>query len=142
MSNQPNLFDDDKPRKKRKNPKTEYEQALFQALCDVCSMPVKCVTQSARSRINGAVKQLSAPNIKATPEQVIKVGRAIRSRWPNCELTPTSIAANWPNFICAAPVRTITPGAPSRKEVEEREREDRYWEDYHRDREALDAEES
>ncbi len=135
MTEQLDLFDDAK-RKPKKKPKTEYERKLFQALCDVCGWSVKHLSATSRGRVNAAVKSLK--DAKATPGQVARVGHAIKAKWPACELTPSSIDANWTNFVARAAARTVQPGAPSRQEVEERDRELADWRREH----PLDAEEN
>jgi hypothetical protein len=81
------------PRQAEKLPR---QSELFAALVEACyGRPVSEVslTRAERGRIAAAAKQLLA--IGATPDEVIARAKQYRARWPNVDLTPTALAANW-----------------------------------------------
>lgn len=103
MSNQPNLFDDGKPKPKNKRGTAKQCQLIFQALCDVSGddgIDVKHITESARGSINRAVREImETENGQATVEQVQRVAKGMRKQWPSIVVTPSSIKVHWGMFV-------------------------------------------
>lgn len=76
---------DGKPPRKR--------DLLFETLVEVCGLNLDELTRSARGRVNVAARDLR--EIGASPESVRERARVHRKRWPEAELTPTSLSANY-----------------------------------------------
>lgn len=75
-------------------PRERKTDPLFEAVCQTCGIDwTRPLTSSARGRINKAVKELRDAGV--TPDLVPSAGKAYRRKFPNAELTPTALAANW-----------------------------------------------
>ena len=69
---------------------------LWDAVVDACGLSGSTLTKSERGRVGTAVSELRA--VGADPAEVSVRARAYRSKWPNVDLTPTALAANWSLF--------------------------------------------
>jgi DNA-binding transcriptional ArsR family regulator len=65
-------------------------------------------TKSERGRWNKALKELREAN--ATPEQIKTRSVLYQRKWPNIDLTPTALSANW--GLLAPPLNGSGPYAP------------------------------
>lgn len=77
---------------------------LWEALEE--AMRCKPSTRIEQSRWNAALKQLR--DAGATPDEITSRAAAYRREWPNVELTPHGLAANWSRFATAR-VETLKP---------------------------------
>lgn len=67
---------------------------LFETVAEVCGIDWRQpMTKSERGRLNRAVRELR--EVGATPDEVRRKAVAYRLRWPDIDLTPTALAANW-----------------------------------------------
>lgn len=85
--------DTDRDKDKPLAPAARKRDELFEAMVEVCELNPDELTKSARGRINTAVKELR--DVGASPAGVRARAGVHRQRWPNAELTPTSLAANY-----------------------------------------------
>jgi hypothetical protein len=69
---------------------------LWDAVVDVCGLSGNTLTRSERGRVATAVAELRA--VGAEPAEVSVRAQAYRRKWPNVDLTPTALAANWSMF--------------------------------------------
>lgn len=105
--------DTDRDTDKNQNlaPAARPADELFDAMVDVCNLDPAELTKSARGRVNRAVKELR--DINASPQGVRARAEVHRSRWPNAELTPTSLAANYAQLgTPQAPLRPSSRDGP------------------------------
>lgn len=81
--------------------------AVFDALLRVCGMPMEGLTGSEGGRVAKARKEIrdampqDRPTLEMDDFMVAEIERraaAYRREWPNAELTPTALAANWSRF--------------------------------------------
>jgi len=66
---------------------------LFEALVEVCGLDLDELTKSARGATNRAAMELD--DIGASPAGVEARAKVHRQRWPDCEVTPSSLAKNY-----------------------------------------------
>ena len=66
---------------------------VFEALIDECGWNLDELTKSARGRVNKAAKELR--EVGASVEGIRARAEVHRRKWPDAELTPTSLAANY-----------------------------------------------
>lgn len=81
---------------------------LFEALVEACyGRPYHeiALTDSERGRVNKALAQLR--KVGATPDEVRRRADVYRLRFPDVELTPSALAANWNR--CAQPPARASP---------------------------------
>lgn len=89
---------------------TRPRDLIFEALVDVCGLAPDELTKSARGRVNVAAKELR--DIGASPDGIRARARVHRTRWPNAELTPTSLATNYAQLGSSGNGRADVPCCP------------------------------
>lgn len=76
--------------------------AVFDALLRVCGMPMEGLTGSEGGRVAKARKEIMQACFGLTVEGIVaeieRRAATYRREWPNAELTPTALAANWSRF--------------------------------------------
>lgn len=82
-------------------PTARPRNELWDALTEECGWTEQ-LTKSQRGRVAAAVKELR--EVGATPDEVRKRARNYRAKYPNVDITPTAISANW------AAISGIGPG--------------------------------
>lgn len=100
----------DKPARKPRAP-----DPIFDALIEACGLDPGELTDSARGAINKAAKELRS--IDASPEGIRARAEVHRRRWPNAELTATSLAKNYALLGVSRPEPDSRP--PWEREAEE-----------------------
>jgi hypothetical protein len=83
----------DKPPRK---PRNDEHSQLFTALVEVCGLDPP-LTKHEGGRVGTAAKQLV--EIGASPSDVHDRAKAYRKRWPDIDLTPTGLTANWGQVV-------------------------------------------
>jgi hypothetical protein len=83
---------------------------LFDAMLELCEMPLEGLTGSEAGRVAAALRDIRGAMPEGiTPEALLAEirirARRYRDKWPDIDLTPTGLAANWSQF-----------GAPQKKE--------------------------
>lgn len=58
------------------------------------------LTKSHRGQVNRAIKELL--EIGATPSELTEVARRYRQKWPEMQVTPTSLVKHWHTFTAEA----------------------------------------
>lgn len=83
---------------------------LFEAICEVCSIPPSELTRSARGALNRALAEIRAVNSNATAADI--QARAVRYRqiYSQSVLTPSALARHWAE--CWTPPKPAAPPAP------------------------------
>lgn len=66
---------------------------LWEALVEVCRADATQMTKSERGRYNKALKELR--EVGATPDQIRSRAARWRGKYPELELTPTALTAQW-----------------------------------------------
>ena len=66
---------------------------IFEKLVDVCGLNLAELTKSARGPLNKAAAELR--EVGASPEGIEARARVYRQRWPDMELTPSSLAKHY-----------------------------------------------
>lgn len=69
---------------------------IFETLVDVCGYRLDELTKTARGRLNAAAKELR--EIGASPDGVRARAGVYRRRWPDIDLTPQGLVANYPQL--------------------------------------------
>lgn len=87
---------------------------VWEALVAECGEPA---TTSERGRYNQAAKQLRG--VEATGDEVKRRAARYRAVWPDMELTPTGLAANWTRFSEPRKVQRQVRGTHGSSYVEE-----------------------
>lgn len=80
----------------RKTRSARVPNPLWDAVVDACGYDAGRLTRSEQGRVAKAVSELKA--IDATPDDVTVRARAYRKEWPEVELTPQALTANWSRF--------------------------------------------
>lgn len=81
--------------------KPRKRDELFEALIEACGWDLDDLTPSARGRANRAAKELR--QIGASPEGVRARAGVHRSKWPDMDVTPNSLATNYPSLGKSGP---------------------------------------
>lgn len=76
---------------------------VWDAVIEACGLDVSQLTKSARGATNRAVKELR--DVGASPDGIKARAQVHRRRWPNAELTPTSLAKNYAQLGVSSVVR-------------------------------------
>jgi hypothetical protein len=76
---------------------------LWDAVVDVCGWTGRTLTRSEQGRVAKAVKELK--EVDARPEDVTARARKYRKEWPDVELTPQALVANWNRFAAKGDVQ-------------------------------------
>jgi hypothetical protein len=87
-------------------PKVRARNELWDAVIEACGWNGQ-LTKSQQGRTAAAVKELR--DIGATPDQVRQRTTVYRLKYPNMDVTPTAIAANWASL--ASPPAGVYPDA-------------------------------
>lgn len=85
--------------------KPRKRDPLFDALAETCGLNLAEMTRPAASRVAAALATLR--DLDPTPEDIRKRAETYRRLHPDWELTPTALAAHWPE---------LTPGAIGREQ--------------------------
>lgn len=106
---------EDPPVKKKKGaaepPKPRARNELFDAIAGVCGIAE--VTKSAGGRIAKALKEIKEATPEVTVEEIEARARRYREQWPNAELSPTALSANWGRFAVVKKERGAVNGVGS-----------------------------
>jgi len=73
-------------------PTARPRNEIWDALTEECGWTEK-LTKSQQGRVAAAVKELR--DVGATPDEIRKRARNYRAKYPNMDITPTAISANW-----------------------------------------------
>lgn len=84
---------------------------VWEEVLQACGVPLSApLTSSQRGAFQRAVKEIKEA-LKAgglDKSEIGKRARALRAKWPNATLTPSSLARHWAEVIVAAPVVVLT----------------------------------
>lgn len=81
------------------------DNEIFDAVCDVTKIDLKCITKLQRKHIQSVVSGLRG--VGATPEEIHCRAKRMKERWSEGKVTPKSLLKHWAAF--SEPNETIQP---------------------------------
>lgn len=85
------------PEPSREPSENRPRNPTWDAVVEVCGLEGRTLTRSERGRVAKAVSELA--EIGATPDEIRSRAKAYRTKWPNIDLTPTALAANYSQVV-------------------------------------------